>query len=215
MNRTSSQRHDNSSRGGSRRGPTRTDFNAPQQQGQDGWSAPAPRQQAKVGDLSRFGTIEKRPAGATPTSFGPPSVFGKKGKAAGQLDTPPMSRTPSSVNMFSLLGQDASSGGGSSGEAAPAADEAGDAPQRKRLVLAPRTKPVPGEDGEEGEGDDEDKDEGDDVKEGEDEDEDAAPKLDDKAAKDKTKAQVSEFFHLKVSPALPSPPPPIAFQADR
>lgn len=186
MNRSSSQRHD-SSRGGSRRGQNRTDFNAPVDA--NGWSiTPPPRNAGKVGDLGNFGKIEKR-ASAGPGSFGPSTVFGKKGRNA-SVETPPISRTPSAGNMFALLNQDSSAEGG-----APSAESNEPAPQRKRLVLAPRSKPLPGagEDGEEGdeaEGDDEEAEANDEKKE---------PEMDEKTAKAKIEANLAEFYHVKVS----------------
>ncbi|KAH9955045.1 hypothetical protein BC827DRAFT_1239687 [Russula dissimulans] len=123
------------SRGGSRRGGNR-----------DAAEAPHPRD----GDLSHFGKISK----ATPISFGPGSVFaGKKGADPKNRD-PPMSRTPStSSNMFSMLqNSDAAvepptSKGSRPPSRKPSVDlGAGStpelAPQRRRLQLLPRSKPV-------------------------------------------------------------------------
>ena len=194
MNRSSSQRHGgDSSRGGSRRGQQRTDFGAPQQQqGGDGWntvSAAPPRNPGKVGDLAHFGKIEKRtPSG--PQTFGPSTVFGRN-KGAKSIETPPMSRVNSNSNMFSLLNQDGSSGADAS---SPASSEP--APQRKRLVLKPRTKPVDGEEGEEkeeGEGEEEEEEEGEEEEETSEE-----PSMPKEEADRLIKTRVAEFYNVKV-----------------
>ncbi|KAI0302331.1 hypothetical protein B0F90DRAFT_1627403 [Multifurca ochricompacta] len=136
------------SRGGSRRGGNRDAAEAPHP---DGWSVAGPgppRVQPKAGDLSNFGKINK----ATPMTFGPGSVFaGKKGDLKNRDS--PMSRTASSSNMFSMLqssdvvvepptskssrppSRKSSVDFGSSGASEPA-------PQRRKLQLLPRTKPV-------------------------------------------------------------------------
>jgi translation initiation factor 4G len=139
------------SRGGSRRGGNRDAAEAPHPEGWSvaGSTAPA-RQPPKAGDLSHFGKISK----ATPISFGPGSVFaGKKGADPKNRD-PPMSRTPStSSNMFSMLqNSDAAvepptSKGSRPPSRKPSVDlGAGStpelAPQRRRLQLLPRSKPV-------------------------------------------------------------------------
>lgn len=134
------------SRGGSRRGGDRGDY---AQTNPDGWAVAgngAPRPPPKAGDLSNFGKISK----ATPMTFGPSSVFA--GKKEGKRES--LSRTSSSSNMFSMLSQnpepaaDASAIKGShphsrktsvdlSQTGAPEAP-----PQRKRLILQPRSKPT-------------------------------------------------------------------------
>lgn len=181
MNRSSSQRHGgDSSRGGSRRGQTRTDFGAPQQQQQDGWNTVAapPRNPGKVGDLAHFGKIEKRTASG-PQTFGPSTVFGKN--RGPKVETPPMSRVNSNSNMFSLLNQDGSSG------AEPASSEP--APERKRLVLKPRT--VGAKDGEDG-GEKEDEEE-------EEEETAAGESVMPKEEADRLiKTRVAEFYNVKV-----------------
>ena len=139
------------SRGGSRRGGNRDAVEPPHP---DGWSvagsnAPA-RQPPKAGDLSNFGKISK----TTPISFGPVSVFsGKKGTDPKNRD-PPMSRTPStSSNMFSMLQnpdavvEPAVSKGSRPPSRKPSVDlgagaSSEPAPQRRRLQLLPRSKPV-------------------------------------------------------------------------
>jgi translation initiation factor 4G len=140
------------SRGGSRRGGNRDAAEAPHP---DGWSvagSSAPtRQPPKAGDLSQFGKISK----TTPISFGPGSIFtGKKGTDPKNRD-PPMSRTPSmSSNMFSMLqNPDAAAAEPSTSKSSrppsrkPSVDlgagaPSDPAPQRRRLQLLPRSKPV-------------------------------------------------------------------------
>lgn len=80
-------------------------------------------------------------------TFQPQSAFGKNKRGGANVSTPPISRQPSQANIavnnansFALLN-----------EASEAAESSEAAPQRKKLQLAPRTKPVDGEDGE-GEG---------------------------------------------------------------
>jgi len=139
------------SRGGSRRGGNRDVSEAPHPEGWSvaGSTAPA-RQPPKAGDLSQFGKINK----ATPMTFGPGSVFaGKKGADPKNRD-PPMTRTPStSSNMFSMLqnsdaaAEPPTSKGSRPPSRKPSVDlGAGSAPelvpQRKRLQLLPRSKPV-------------------------------------------------------------------------
>lgn len=117
------------SRGGSRRGGDRGEFAAV---GPDGWAvagAGPPRAPSKAGDLSKFGQINK----STPMTFGPTSVFAGKNKE-GKRDS--ISRTNSSQNMFSML---------QAAEAGEAAPSKAPEPQRKRLVLQPRTVPAEGE----------------------------------------------------------------------
>lgn len=181
MARSSSGRND-SSRGGSRRGANRTDFGAPTLNA-DGWStpAPAPRNAGKVGDLKNFGQIEK-PAARQPASFGPSGVFSKK---KNQAETPPMSRTPSSANMFSLLGQD--SGNATGDNAGDKTDDGEPAPQRKRLVLQKRSVPLPDDEGADKDGDDDDEASAKDDK----------PKIDEAEAKRLIKTRVDEFYNVR------------------
>ncbi|KAG6841406.1 hypothetical protein C0991_011300 [Blastosporella zonata] len=112
------------SRGGSRRGGDRGDSS---QANADGWAVAGggngpPRPPSKAGDLSNFGKINK----TTPMTFGPSGVFANK-KGDNKRDS--VSRTSSSSNMFSILNQGS--------EPAAEAKE----PQRRRIVLAPRSKP--------------------------------------------------------------------------
>ncbi|KAF9012539.1 hypothetical protein BDQ17DRAFT_1271720 [Cyathus striatus] len=115
------------SRGGSRRGATREEF---PQVGPDGWAVAggsAPRPPPKAGDLSQFGKISK----AQPPTFGKPnSVFA--GKKGGEKEA--VSRSSSNSNMFMMLSQGTDAGDSKAPEAVP--------PQRKKLVLQPRSKPV-------------------------------------------------------------------------
>ncbi|PWY99982.1 hypothetical protein BCV70DRAFT_103516 [Testicularia cyperi] len=163
------------SRGGSKRGQARGD-------GPDGWStvggvAPPPRP-SKAGDLSAFGKIERGTSGR-PLSFGPSTMLGRKNLGKGSEDgSQPPTRTSSQTNMFSLLNQ------AGEGEAAPAEE-----PQRPKLNLAPRTKPLPGSE-----------------KEGEDKDEDgdaagkgdgAAADMSDEEAKRKITNDIKEFLEIK------------------
>ena len=168
------------SRGGSKRGQARGEH------GPDGWStvggaAPPPRP-TKAGDLSSFGKIERGGSGR-PLSFGPSTVFGKKAQGKGSEDgSQPPTRTNSQVNMFSLLNQSGD------GDSAPAAAEE---PQRPKLNLAPRTKPLPGaEKSEEGDAD-EKKDEGDE------DEEEAAANLTDAEAKRKIENDIKEYLEIK------------------
>ncbi|SPO30845.1 related to TIF4631 - mRNA cap-binding protein (eIF4F), 150K subunit [Ustilago trichophora] len=163
------------SRGGSKRGQARGD-------GPDGWStvggvAPPPRP-SKAGDLSHFGKIERGTSGR-PLSFGPSTMLGRKNQGKGSEDgSQPPTRTSSQTNMFSLLNQ------AGEGDAAPAEE-----PQRPKLNLAPRTKPLPGADDKE---DGEDKDE-----EGEGEDEGKASEMSDEEAKRKITNDIKEFLEIK------------------
>jgi translation initiation factor 4G len=140
------------SRGGSRRGGNRDTAEVSHP---DGWSvagsgAPPRQQPPKAGDLSQFGKISK----TTPISFGPASVFsGKKGTDPKSRD-PPMSRTPStSSNMFSMLQSTdivvdpPTSKSSRPPSRKPSVDLASGvpsdpAPQRRRLQLLPRSKPL-------------------------------------------------------------------------
>ena len=96
------QRQISMSRGGSRRGGDRSEFNNPQQVGPDGWAVAGsgsgpPRPPPKAGDLSNFGKISK----TQPMTFGPSSVFAGKKGAENKREA--ISRTNSTSNMFSML----------------------------------------------------------------------------------------------------------------
>lgn len=98
------------SRGGSRAGRSR----------QDEWQQTPARLPQRPIDTSKLGSLSS--SGAAPSFAAPTSIFGKNRKA--NIVTPPMSRQPSSANMFNVLN---------------------DEPERKKLNLAPRTVPVEGE----------------------------------------------------------------------
>jgi translation initiation factor 4G len=97
------QRQISMSRGGSRRrGGDRSEFSNSQQVGPDGWAvagggSSAPRPPPKAGDLSNFGKISK----TQPMTFGLSSVFAGKKGAENKRES--ISRTSSSSNMFSML----------------------------------------------------------------------------------------------------------------
>ncbi|KAF8891812.1 hypothetical protein BD779DRAFT_1670764 [Infundibulicybe gibba] len=152
QDKESYQRQINMSRGGSRRGGDRNDPS--QQIGPDGWAVAGnnsgpPRPPPKAGDLSNFGKISK----PTPMTFGPTSVFSKK---EGKRES--LSRTSSSSNMFSMLSQGSEvatpDGGSAKGSHTHSRKTSVDishagapepAPQRKRIVLQPRSKPADAE----------------------------------------------------------------------
>ncbi|KAK7472404.1 hypothetical protein VKT23_000518 [Stygiomarasmius scandens] len=105
-----------------------------------------PRAPSKAGGLSNFGKISK----GGPMAFGPSSVF-----AGGKKDNKreSISRTNSSANMFQMLVEGgteppASTTKGSRPPSRKASVDLGSpgvlevAPQRRRIVLAPRTKPL-------------------------------------------------------------------------
>lgn len=129
MPRLQDQNHQ-MSRPNSRRGQGRDQFGVPAV-GPDGWSVPTPQRPAKAGDLSGFGKIREASSQINP-SLGPSGAFANRAAKAKEAARP--AQTPS--NMFHLLesGTEASSSSG-----------------RPKLVLAPRTKPVEGEEGVEGE----------------------------------------------------------------
>ena len=141
------------SRGGSRRGEHRGNYGG--QTGPDGWTSVAaapPRPLPTAGDLTQFGKISKAPGG--PLTFGPSSVFAKNKDAKGGREAS-ISRTSSTSNMFAMLNSDAAAEPSASGKSSrppsrkPSADftQTGvpEPPQRKKLALLPRTKPVPGD----------------------------------------------------------------------
>ncbi|KAJ7258700.1 hypothetical protein C8J57DRAFT_1644698 [Mycena rebaudengoi] len=123
------------SRGGSRRGGDRGgDFQGP---GPEGWNVAGgntPWPPPKASDVSNFGKIQSTRKGL-PMTFGPSSVFsGKKDSKRESL-----SRSSSNQNMFSMLSQNTE---------APAEAKAAEAPpQRRRLILQPRSKPTADEPG--------------------------------------------------------------------
>ena len=136
------------SRGGSRRGGNRDVSDAPHP---DGWSVAGQgtaRPQPKAGDLSQFGKINK----VASMSFAPTSVFNNKKGDPKSRDSP-VSRTASSSNMFSMLqSSDAivdppTSKGSRPPSRKPSVDlgvsgPPEPVPQRRKLQLLPRTRPV-------------------------------------------------------------------------
>lgn len=120
------QRQYSMSRGGSRRGGERGEVS---QTNADGWAVAgnaASRAPPKAGDLTNFGKISKN----TAMSFGPSSVFAAGKDKGNKRET--ISRTNSSSNMFSML---------QSAEL-PTEVAKPPEPQRKRLILQPRSKPA-------------------------------------------------------------------------
>lgn len=113
---------DQLSRPNSRRGQGRDQFGVPAV-GPDGWSAPVPQRPAKAGDLSGFGKIRET---STAISLGPSGAFANRAAKAKEASR------PAPGNMFSLL---------------EAQDAAASTSSRPKLVLAPRTKPKDGEEG--------------------------------------------------------------------
>jgi translation initiation factor 4G len=143
--------------GRGRRDTGRSDYGPPQV-GADGWTTPVTRPpQTKAGDLSKFGKIERNSGSGL--QFGPTSVFSKRGD---KRESASVTRVSSSSNMFAMLNSseatpDAVSVGSrtaastrppsrkasidmSSGTASPI-----DGPQRRRLILQPRTVPFGGD----------------------------------------------------------------------
>ncbi|TFY54696.1 hypothetical protein EVG20_g9603 [Dentipellis fragilis] len=154
QDKESYQRQMSMSRGGSRRGGDRGGGES--HIGPDGWvvagNAPS-RAPAKAGDLSHFGKINK----AQPMTFGPSGVFaGKKDLKATGRETP-ISRTASTSNMFLALSGNPEIPAEVNKPSRPPSrkpsvdlGQAGvpEAPQRRRLQLLPRSKPVDSKTGE-------------------------------------------------------------------
>jgi translation initiation factor 4G len=142
------------SRGGSRRGEHSREYS--QTTGPDGWTTTGPpqaasRPPAKAGDLSNFGKINK----VAQSSLGPSAVFRKDAKPR---ESPTISRSSSSANMFSMLNnvdiavEPPPSRGSQPPSRKPSGDFTntgiGSAGGRRKLNLLPRTLPVGhGEDG--------------------------------------------------------------------
>jgi translation initiation factor 4G len=189
LDKESYQRQVSMSRGGSRRGGDRGDF---AQVGPDGWAVAGngpPRPPPKAGDLSNFGKISK----ATPMTFGPSSVFA--GKKEGKRES--LSRTSSSSNMFSMLSQNPEAGadaakGSHSHSRKTSVDLSNtgvpEAPaQRKRLILAPRSRPTTEEEAAALKSE----------SENEDEDETPAEVMTEEQAKKKIAEDSKEFFAVR------------------
>ncbi|KAG9054712.1 hypothetical protein FS842_004360 [Serendipita sp. 407] len=119
-----------------------TDYNGAPQPGADGWTTPVRAQATKAGDLSNFGKISK----PTTMNFGPSSVFSKKEK---RESTSSVTRASSSSNMFAALNSseatpDAVSVGSRTANSTRPPSRKGSVdfggePQRRRLMLQPRT----------------------------------------------------------------------------
>ena len=134
------------SRGGSRRGGDRGGGPAGEQQ-VDGWSVAGgstPRPPPKAGDLSNFGKINK----SGPVVMGPSSVWA--GKKDGPKRDSTLTRVNSSSNMFMMLGHGEAMPETGSKPSRPSSRRtsvdlgAGGVPepQRRKLQLLPRSKPV-------------------------------------------------------------------------
>ena len=133
---------DSISRGGSRAGYPRRDGPQPGE-----WQsvAAATRPLQRPTDFSNIGRNISSSGSANTISFGPTSVFSKNRKSgAPGLVTPPLSRQPSTANMFIALRDDPVE---SLAVARGSVDGADGASQRPKIALQPRTKPLPGEEG--------------------------------------------------------------------
>ena len=178
------------SRGGSRRGGDRGGGPAGEQQA-DGWSVAGgstPRPPPKAGDLSNFGKINK----SGPVVMGPSSVWAGKKEGAKRDST--LTRVNSSSNMFMMLGRDA--------EAMPetgskpsrpssrrtSVDLGTPEPQRRKLQLLPRSKPVEEENKINGGSADHSEDEGGD---------DSLPTMSEAEANKKIAEDIKEFFSVR------------------
>ena len=181
------------SRGGSRRGAERGGGPAREQQ-VDGWSVAGgstPRPPPKAGDLSNFGKIDK----SGPVVMGPSSVWAGKKDAVKRDST--LTRVNSNSNMFSMLGRD--------GEAMPETGSkpsrpssrrtsvdlgaGGTAePQRRKLQLLPRSKPLEEENKANGGSPDHSEDEGGD---------EAPQALSEEEANKKIAEDIKEFFAVR------------------
>lgn len=142
------------SRGGSMAGRSRGQIGEWQNVGAGGARAPQ-----RPADMSGLGRISSAGLPAAPSFGGPTSVFAnRRGAATRPGATPPLSRQPSSTNIatnsniFNALNQL----GAESTDAGANADRRGsadaqtptDGAQRPKLNLQPRTKPLPGQEGE-------------------------------------------------------------------
>ena len=132
------------SRGGSRAGHARRDGPGPGE-----WQSVAagPRPLQRPTDFSNIGRNISSSGSANPISFGLSSVFSKNRKSgAAGVVTPPLSRQASTSNMFGILRDEPADAATARRASADVPSDVG--PQRKKLSLAPRTKPLPGEEGE-------------------------------------------------------------------
>ena len=182
------------SRGGSRRGGDRGG-GPPGEQQADGWSVAGgstPRPPPKAGDLSNFGKINK----SGPVVMGPSSVWAGKKDAAKRDST--LSRVNSSSNMFMMLGRD--------GEAMPETSSKPSRPssrrtsvdlgvggvpepQRRKLQLLPRSKPLEEENKVNGGSPDHSEDEG--------VGDDASQEMSEDEANKKIAEDIKEFFSIR------------------
>lgn len=137
------------SRSSSRRGGPR------EENGQDGWNT-APTVNRNAGNLTHFGKLSK--STNAPSSSNPFEALTKKGAVKGREAAPTLSRAGSNANMgnmFAALGGEAPAAevaapATSSSSRAPSRKPSLDlgpggipeAPQRRKLVLAPRTLPA-------------------------------------------------------------------------
>lgn len=137
------------SRGGSRRGETRSSGYS-MQPNADGWtSVVQPRPTTTAGDLTKFGKIDKTGT----TTLGPASVFSRKDVKGRENSVP---RPTSTSNMFAMLnseviGEPVPGKSSRPPSRKPSADFTQTglpevASQRKKLTLLPRSLPRPGED---------------------------------------------------------------------
>jgi translation initiation factor 4G len=175
------------SRGGSRRGGDRSEV---PQVGPDGWSVAGggstQRPPPKAGDLSQFGKINK----PSQMTFGPSSVFAGKDKKRESI-----SRSSSTTNMFSMLSQNpeaAAEAAAPKASRGPSRKQSVDlnapmeAPQRRKLNLLPRSKPL--------------EDTGTPATSeppSEDEDEEAVAEMSEADAKKKIDEDIKEFFGIR------------------
>jgi translation initiation factor 4G len=181
------------SRGGSRRGGDRGGGPAGEQQA-DGWSVAGgstPRPPPKAGDLSNFGKINK----SASVVMGPSSVWAGKKDAAKRDST--LSRVNSSSNMFMMLGRDAEampetgskpSRPSSRRTSVDLGSGGATEPQRKKLQLLPRSKPVEEENKANGGSADQSEDEADD---------DAPSVMPEAEASKKIAEDIKEFFSVR------------------
>ena len=177
------------SRGGSRRGGDRGGGPAGEQQA-DGWSVAGgstPRPPPKAGDLSNFGKINK----SGPVVMGPSSVWA--GKKDGVKRDSTLTRVNSSSNMFMMLGRDAETmpetGSKPSRPSSrrTSVDLGTPEPQRRKLQLLPRSKPVEEENKINGGSADHSEEEGGD---------DAPPTMSEAEANKKIAEDIKEFFSV-------------------
>ena len=181
------------SRGGSRRGGDRGG-GPPGEPQADGWSVAGgstPRPPPKAGDLSNFGKINK----SGPVVMGPSSVWaGKKDGAKRDSTHSPLTRTNSSSNMFMMLNNAEAvpditskpsrpSSRRTSVDLGPGTPE----PQRRKLQLLPRSKPV----------EEENKVNGDSADHSEDEGDDATLAMSEAEATKKIAEDIKEFFSVR------------------